>query len=86
MKLYIALSIAFLILISAALGAVGGAGISDTGSTVQQQAVSQQASAYPVPPISSSTEEQLAAEKLGLSIGVSIKCQREEIFTAMHRI
>lgn len=25
-------------------------------------------------------------EKLGLSIGVSIKCQREEIFTAMHRI
>ena len=25
-------------------------------------------------------------EKLGLSIGVSIKCQREEIFTKMHRI
>ena len=25
-------------------------------------------------------------EELGLSIGVSIKCQREEIFTAMHRI
>ena len=68
MKLYIALSIAFLILISAALGAVGGAGTSDTGSTVQQQAVSQQGSGYPVPPISSSTEEQLAAEKLGLSI------------------
>ncbi len=25
-------------------------------------------------------------EKLGLDIGVRIRCQREEIFTAMHRI
>lgn len=98
MKLYIPLSIAFLILISIASGAVGGVSIKDTGNVRGQQQASligsdlqpvsaqsfttgsignyqsnsalaqAKGSGYPVPPINSPTDEQLAAENLGLTI------------------
>jgi hypothetical protein len=81
MKFYLTLSVMFLVMINAALGAVGDVGVSDTAATIQQEQSSlasldtssyqdysvSQKTAYPAPQISGPMQEQLTAEELGLS-------------------
>jgi hypothetical protein len=83
MKLYPSLSVMFLVMINAALGAVGDVGVSDTSQssasfqasypgnlyTQGEDTFSQgQGSAYPAPQVSGPIQEQLTAEELGLSL------------------
>jgi len=78
MKLYLTLSVMFLVMINVALGAVGDAGISDTAATLQPEQSSSagmdtnsymlsQKSTYAAPQIGGPMQEQMTAEELGLS-------------------
>ena len=81
MKFYLTLSVMFLVMINAALGAVGDVGVSDTAAIIQPEQSTfagmdtnsyqdyslNQNSAYTAPQISGPMQEQMTAEKLGLS-------------------
>jgi hypothetical protein len=81
MKFYLTLSVMFLVMINAALGAVGDVGVSDTVATIQPEQSSfagmetnsyqdyslSQKSAYTAPQIGGPMQEQMTAEVLGLS-------------------
>ncbi|MFZ2471945.1 MAG: hypothetical protein WAW52_08400 [Methanothrix sp.] len=78
MKLYLMLSVMFLVMINAALGAVGDVGLSDTAVALQPEQSSSagidtnsymlsQESTYSAPQIGGPVQEQMTAEVLGLS-------------------